>query len=960
MRRGIIIGSIILASLAGGAASATPTWGRALTILDDAGPDAAAAYLTPFLQQHPERLDLLDAWTSLEERRAPADSLAARVAAALPDALPTPAGLFLDALARNDAAAFAAAAAAAPDSIAAAIVTVRGMRAAVAAAARPTVDHARRRFASLLDGVAAPPRLSDEVTLLFADLAYLSDQLALTDSLLVPLVASARFPAITARALNTLGGVAAKQRRLEDADRLYSEAERLARPLGDPRMLVTVLANQGYQATTKRDFDTADTCLAEAEALAARYGLHGLRGAIRASQGAAAEMAGQRRRAVTLYREAVDLAVAQHAFMSEVGSRQRLAYCLSVMGEYAEARAEYRTCLRLLDEHQSQFVRNWVLAGLALMEHKLGRLDRAVALYREARELNLALGDHLSAAWCLNSLGVIQTLRGQYRQALLTGHEVLRQYALAGDREGVGEAHATLAEVYLELGDLAQAREHGQRAFALADSTSSQELLLRALRDLAAAHPGAAPAAETAALYRQAIAIAHEWDDRVVEARLWNDLAAHHLAHADTAAAVADLDRSTVCLPAGPHYEVRARTGLLRGRSAPTADLAVGWARQALAEAEAAGLPGLEWEAHSDLGWYLHLVGDRAAGRRHQEQAVALVEGLRWQVGTDELRRHMLRTANLPFERLVSQLMADAGPGHAAAALAASERARAQILAGRLRASLASAPDTTATVPDPHAVALAYLQSRLQDGGLTTSERDSLRAQVQVVEQAASLQRLAAASPGRRRPRMRHPLPPSLWTASTPSPTCWAPIGHSSSRCRRTRCGPTCCPAGGASRPRSSASSTCRPRPCPTTSWRPRAPSCTGCSSNLPWATWPRAPASSWCPTACCTACRSCIWVSTSRWWPVTRCAGCRRCARWATCAMAGPSERPRRARCWRWAPAAARRAGATRSATSPSRCWPTPRTRPACSPTSSTRPWCWWATRPPSPWCARSWPTRG
>ncbi|MEZ4389019.1 MAG: CHAT domain-containing tetratricopeptide repeat protein [Candidatus Krumholzibacteriia bacterium] len=723
---------VLTGSLAAAVSATTPTWDQALQILDLRGPDAAAAYLQPGRRQDPGRLDLLDAWLRLEQRRCPADSVAGSVLANAPDARPIQAWL-------DDPTTSIAA----PDSVTAAIVALRAWRAAAAGPRRPTLAAARRRFADLLSAAEPPPRLAAEVNLLLADLAYLADDLAVTDSLLAPIVAAATFPSVTARAHNTLGGVAAKQRCLDQAELHYREAERLARRVGDPELLATVLKNLGYQVTMRRDLAAASAYLAEADTLARRWHLLRLQGAIRAGQGAVAEMAGHRTQAVGHFREAAELSAAQHDVMSEVGARQRLAYSLSLLGDYPEARAEYRTCLRLLDEHHSEFIRNWVLAGLALMEHKLGRLDLAAASYAEARELDLAMGDHLSAAWCLNSLGLIQTLRGRYREALLTDHEALRQFELAGDLEGMGEAHASLSEAYLELGDLGRAREHGQHAFVMADSTSSQELLLRSLQDLAAAHPGAAPAAETADLYKRAIAIAAQWGDRLVEARLWLDLAAHHLASADTAAARGALARSAACLPDGPHHQVRARAALLEGRLATSHADAIGRAERAVAEAEAAGLPGLEWEAHSDLGWYQHLAGHRERGLSHQEHAAALVEGLRWQVGADELRRHILRTANLPFERLVSQLMA--APARPAEALAASERSRAQILAGRLRTSLVQAPDTTRSRAEDLAASIAFLQSRLQDGSLPAGERDSLRRRVRDVEQAASLQRLQTA-----------------------------------------------------------------------------------------------------------------------------------------------------------------------------------------------------------------------
>ena len=747
MRGGSVIILIAGALFAAVAAAAMPTWEHGLMLLDTQGPDIAAHYLHPFLQNDSDHLDLLDAWARLEHRRCRADSVAAAVRAAAPGAHQPAARHFLAGLAHRGAGRYTEsvaefeAAAATSDPLWAALATLRALRVGTMTADRPRAAETRTRFDSLLAGVDLPTRLQIEVDLLVADLMYMADDLASAEAQLNTLLqATTDFPSLAARIHNSLGGVAAKQRRLDEADHHYLEAERLARRAGDPELLATILKNRGYQAANRRELDRATRLLAEADSVSRRWRIQRLRGSIRSGQGAVAEMAGDRVTAVACFREAAQLCAADHDVMSEVGSRQRLAYSLGLLGEYSEARAEYETCLQLLDQHQSQFIRSWVVIGLALMEHKLGHLDRAAELYAEARRLSLDFGDHLSAAWCLNSLGLIQTLRGDYRQALLTAHEALQQYELAGDAEGMGEAHASMAEVYLELGDLNCALDHGRQAFAQAEVTGSQELLLRSLRNLAAVSTRTAPVDETTRLFRRAITIADQWSDRVAEARIWNGLAAHQLAHADSTAARHSLDQAQRRLPAGAHHQVRARTALLRGGVAPSSEDAIGWAEQALAEAEAAGLPGLEWAAHSDLGWYLHLNGQHRLGLEHQQRAVELVEGLRWRVGADELRRHMLRTAILPFERLIAQLMVD--PARAAEALAVSERSRAQILTGRLRAALAHVPDTAAAGDPVLDATLTYLQSRLQDGDLDAADRDSIRARVKDVEREASLVRL--------------------------------------------------------------------------------------------------------------------------------------------------------------------------------------------------------------------------
>ncbi len=98
---------------------------------------------------------------------------------------------------------------------------------------------------------------------------------------------------------------------------------------------------------------------------------------------------------------------------------------------------------------------------------------------------------------------------------------------------------------------------------------------------------------------------------------------------------------------------LRSRTLFLTGKTVDSNREAIDYTRQALELAEASGLKELRWKFLTDLGEYYRAQGDIEGAKRLQEHAINDIEAIRRHVGSDELRRHMLRPAMTPFDRMV-------------------------------------------------------------------------------------------------------------------------------------------------------------------------------------------------------------------------------------------------------------------------------------------------------------------
>lgn len=536
-------------------------------------------------------------------------------------------------------------------------------------------------------------------------------------------------------ALNGRGTTASRQRRVDASRGHYVAALELARRMDDVGRRAKVLLNLAYDQTQARAFDAAEQTLNEARVLVADCGRDRMSGRLHVGLGAVAEGRGDREGAVQQFREASRKLAAVGDRGNELGARQRLAYNLTMAGRYGEAIQQYERALALADSLATPQVRNWVLAGLALANHRLGQLERADHFYRRSMAVSEELGDRMSVALCRQSLGMLEVLRGNYRQAMVHHLEALEICTRLGDQQGIGDARVSLADLHFRLGDWDLARTELEAAAAIARANGLEELLQSAVTGLASVCTAAEQPARARAYCEEGLAIARRWQDR--NAIIWAlvALAEQTVDAGDRARACALLlEAQSLLWPHGPHV-LRARARLAQARCAEHPRKAIELATTALEHAEAGGLPELEWTCLSELGLLQAAGGDTVAALAAQARAITVIESLRRNVGSDELRLRMLRPTLAPYERMVDLLVARGAPDDFLLAFAYAERAKAQVLSGRLRGALAGRGETPLAEPQRELLArIAHLQQRLQQPELPDSTRANLRQRVTALE----------------------------------------------------------------------------------------------------------------------------------------------------------------------------------------------------------------------------------
>lgn len=363
-------------------------------------------------------------------------------------------------------------------------------------------------------------------------------------------------------------------------------------------------------------------------------------------------------------------------------------------GEWRESIPCYEEALRRLREVKAPDSEVIARANLAGVYDLLGEPLRARAEYEAALGTLRAMGDRRGELQVLNNLAVVLAGMGETSEALMLHGQALDLSRSLGEQGWEGRVLYNRGSVYLGLGETSRAAADFQESLALRRKVGDRRGEINSLNALGRSQPGdhgdhGGPAARD--LYRQALALAREIQDRYLEAASLT-LLAQSLAPPDPAAFDPAIDLYRTLGHRRGLAGALSRKGealLLAGR--PEAALGVLQESLVLSEnvedrAGQAGTLVLLSQAERRLA-------RPEAALEHADAALSLIESLRAEVVVPDLRSTFLASRQRAFELAVDLRME---LHQAEAALALSERARARTLLdllGEVRADVRQGVD---------------------------------------------------------------------------------------------------------------------------------------------------------------------------------------------------------------------------------------------------------------------------
>jgi CHAT domain-containing protein/tetratricopeptide (TPR) repeat protein len=627
------------------------------------------------------------------------------------------------------------------DTLAAAVCLGRAGRCAVAAKDAETAALAATSLHSLATAIEGVGWLAVDADVIGADAANLADRLHHADSLYRSALVLAKekgYRQSYGFALSGLGKLHEKRQNFLEAVQDYARALETTRALGAVERSAKLLSDLAQSETRAGDLVGARDHFDQAVALVRSCRADWVLGYIYYGLGALEEADGDHGAAIAYFDRSAEHHARNGNAWNETGARLRLAYRYIESGAYPQAIAQYGECLAYYESTGSTYGLGWALAGLALAHHRLGNLWQAEEFYLRTLELRRQLGDQRGVAWCFNALGMVNDMQGNYRQALEYELQAMEIYEQIGDTRGVGAVLFSMGSVYFYLGNLDRSMDRYEKAYAIAKENGDAALLERTVSGIASVYHSAGRDDMAEAFYLEHLELTRKAVTGSNVVWSLNNIASLYIESSEPDKARRCLDEALSLLPERGMDHLRSRALHLAGKSTSSTGDAIEYTERALQLAEEFGLKELQWSCMTDLGQYYIDSGDAVQARAFQERAILQVESLRRGVGSDELRRHMLRPAMRPYERMVSLLVdAQGGSDGKAEAFAYTERAKAQIFAALLKEArdrMEDEGDEDRSHEKELVSRLSHIQSRLQDPSLEEDAKRQLIDQMNKIE----------------------------------------------------------------------------------------------------------------------------------------------------------------------------------------------------------------------------------
>ena len=365
---------------------------------------------------------------------------------------------------------------------------------------------------------------------------------------------------------------------------------------------------------------------------------------------------GEQRKALVYLNQALS---EWRAFNDAAGEAQTLVVlgtAYTQIGESRQALAQYDQALKLWRRLNNRSELADALLSLGLTYDNLGEWQKSLESSTEARALYQQTGNPEGEAVALNNLGLVYVRLGEFGRALDLYNLAVGSWRKLGDRREEANTLSNIGFAEAQQNNLAKALSAYQQSLPLWRQAGDRRGEARALQRLGELQAQLGESKKALEHYELALPLFRTAGDRLREAETLTSLGNVILSQGDAAKAKEQFTQAAAILA-----ELGNRTG------------------------EAQALFGLAQTERA--------LGRLPESRRLIESALAKVESVRAEVGSQQFRTSYLATVQRLYEFNLDLLMqlhrAQPAAGFDALALQASERARARSLLEQLTESRA-------------------------------------------------------------------------------------------------------------------------------------------------------------------------------------------------------------------------------------------------------------------------------
>src|SRR6266511_3393455 len=348
--------------------------------------------------------------------------------------------------------------------------------------------------------------------------------------------------------------------------------------------------------------------------------------------------------------------------------------------KYTEALELYRRATDRNGEAQT-------LNNIGVVYASLGEMQKALEKYNEALPIRRAIGDRSGEAETLSNIGVVYRWLGEMQKALEKYNEALPIWRAVGDRSGEAVTLSNIGLVYNSLGETQKALEKYNEALPIRRAVGDRSGEAATLHNIGSVYASLGEMQKALEKYNQALPIRRAVGDRSGEADTLNNIGAVYWSRGEMQKA---LEKYNEALPINQGIgDRRGEATTLNNigavyRSLGEMQKALEKYNEALPLSRDVGDRNREADSLLGLARVEQKRGNLIQARQTAEQAIGLIESIRTNVVSQELRSSYFARRQEFFETYIDVLMQMNKQNPAAAldavALAVSERARARSL----------------------------------------------------------------------------------------------------------------------------------------------------------------------------------------------------------------------------------------------------------------------------------------
>ncbi len=464
----------------------------------------------------------------------------------------------------------------------------------------------------------------------------------------------------------------------------YKKARAVWKEVGDAPQEALALMNMGHVWEILSDWQTALVCYKEAHAIYSR--IHDTTGSIQAIHARSALFLNQGE-----FQKALEIYGPERTDTVDPWERARILRNLGAayygMNEKEKAAAHLRDSLNLREQLQDKAGQADTLLYLGYVHHAVKELPVAEEYYRRSLELWQAAKNPRGTALALTALGHLSNISGERQRALELYDQAQHTFQEIGDLSGSYTVLEGKAYLYAGLGEKQKALQHYRSALALVRRAKDLVAEGNILDYISALYRDLGDFRNALQYSQQSVQINHALPSILGESYALSNLGKAQEALGKQVDAMASYTRALELAQRG---EDRFLEGLLINalgqlhHKSGQLQMALDYFKQALSmqqeSRDSVRMPGTLF----DLARAEREAGNLDTAIQYARQGLDLTESLRGKVASLELRGSYLAAVHQQHELMIRLLMLQhfrhPAEGYDAAALLASERARARTL----------------------------------------------------------------------------------------------------------------------------------------------------------------------------------------------------------------------------------------------------------------------------------------